>query len=76
MECCFAPKKKNRPPSKEYQPYEPNNISRIKTVEPNDVNAINEEIEAKQKLARLSKLNLKIEEERIPFPPRTVKVSI
>lgn len=42
MECCFAAKKKNKPPSKEYQPYEPNTISRVKEVEPNDVNSINE----------------------------------
>jgi hypothetical protein len=62
MECCFAPRKKNKPPTKEYEPYEPTNISRIKTVEPNDVTSINENIEAKQKLARLTKLNLKMEE--------------
>jgi hypothetical protein len=44
MECCFGQKKKNKPPAKEYQPYEPTNISRVRTVEPNDVNSINEDI--------------------------------
>lgn len=76
MECCFGQRKKNKPPTKDYEPYEPTSISRVRTVEPNDVTSINENIEAKQKLNRLSKLNLKMEEEKIPFPPRTVKVQI
>ena len=77
MECCFsAPKKKNRPPSKEYEPYEPTNVSRVRVLVPNDTNSINDDIEHKQKSNRLTKLKLKFDEETVPFPPRTVKVNI
>ena len=45
MECCFAPKRKNKPPTaREYEPYEPTKISRAKVLIPNDTDSINEEI--------------------------------
>jgi hypothetical protein len=77
MECCFAPKRKNRPPTaKEYQPYEPTGLSRVKVLVPNDTQSINEDIDHKKKANHLTKLRLKFDEENIPFPPRTVKVNI
>ena len=51
-------------------------MSRVRVLVPNDTNSINDDIEYKQKLNRLSKLNLRFEEESVPFPPRTVRVNI
>jgi hypothetical protein len=36
MECCFAPKKKNKPPTKEYSAYEPLKISQVGIVDNNN----------------------------------------
>lgn len=76
MECCMAPRKKNKPPAKEYQPYESGNIQVLREREENDMLAINSEIESKSKLSKLSKLRVQPPQECIPFPPRTVNVHI
>ena len=44
MECCLPPKRKNRPPAKEYQPYNSGDIQVVKEKERNDMLAINEEL--------------------------------
>lgn len=44
MECCLAPKRKNKPPAKEYQPYNSGDIQVVKEKERNDMLAINEEL--------------------------------
>jgi acyl CoA:acetate/3-ketoacid CoA transferase alpha subunit len=50
MECCFAVRKKNKPPVKEYQPYDSSKIQVMVEKEENDIVAINSEIEKKSKL--------------------------
>jgi hypothetical protein len=72
----MAPRKKNRPPAKEYQPYESGNITVLREREENDMMAINSEIEGKSKLSKLSKLRMEPPQEAIPFPPRTLHVHI
>lgn len=59
MECCFAPKKKNKPPTKEYSAYEPSKISQVRSVENNESLLIVES-DNKHKLKKLSKLNFAI----------------
>jgi hypothetical protein len=76
MECCFAPKRKNKAPVRNYEAFEPNNISQIRKVELNNIQQINEEIENKQKIKKLSQITLKIPEETIPFPPKSPNISI
>lgn len=44
MECCFGAKKKNRPPTKDYQPYESGDITVFKDRESNDIHANNIQI--------------------------------
>ena len=76
MECCFGPRRKNKPPTKEYKPYQGEAVMVETPTSPNDIFAINQSIENKEKMQKLSKVNIKAPEERIPFPPRTVQVSI
>ena len=76
MECCFAPKRKNKAPARNYEAFEPNNISQIRSVELNNTRQINEDIENKQKIKKLSQINLKMPEENIPFPPKSPNISI
>lgn len=76
MECCLAPRRKNKPPAKEYQPYESGNITVLREKDDNDMLAINSEIENKSKLNKLSKLRIDPPQESIPFPPRTIAVNI
>ena len=62
MECCFAVRKKNKPPVKEYQPYDSSKIQVMVEKEDNDIVAINSEIEKKSKYCRyrMTSLNLTI----------------
>lgn len=76
MECCFAVRKKNKPPVKEYQPYDSSKIQVMVEKEDNDIVAINSEIEKKSKLNKLTKLKIDPPQECIPFPPRTINVNI
>lgn len=76
MECCMAPKRKNKAPAKEYQPYESGNITVLREKDSNDMLAINSDIENKSKLNKLSKIRIEPPQERIPFPPRTLPVNI
>jgi hypothetical protein len=41
MECCLGPKRKNKPPTKEYEPYSSGNIQVLREKEANDMLAIN-----------------------------------
>ena len=76
MECCFRPHKKNRPPTKKYKPYQAEAIVMETPTSPNDMFAINQSIESREKMQKLSKLNITTPQEKIPFPPRTVQVNI
>lgn len=76
MECCLAPRRKNKPPTKEYQPYESGAIPVTREKEENDMLAINSEIENRSKLNKLAKLTIEPPQESIPFPPRTLNVHI
>ena len=75
MECCFAPKRKNKPPTKEYSAFEPSKISQVRSIDNNNSLLIDDS-ENKQKLKKLSQLNFAIPEEVIPFPPKSPPINI
>lgn len=75
MECCLAPKRKNRPPVQDYRPYDSAHIPVLPQPHPNDIATNNLQIEKTQKLGRFGKMGA-IAQELIPHPPPTMKVRI
>jgi hypothetical protein len=70
MECCLAPKRKNKPPLKDYQPDEPQ-----LTIDRPPADEMAKEFQ-RQKLERLTKVKVNAITENIPPPPRSLQVTI
>jgi hypothetical protein len=75
MECCLAPRRKNRPPAQDYRPYDSAQIPVLPHPHPNDIASNNLQIEKTQKLSKFGKMS-PIAQEHIPHPPPTMKVRI